>query len=204
MISKKTSTLLWKVVRMVNRWRLVAFRMSQNPSSDDDALSLGLNSTRDPLWIPDSQEEAVSGRSFRWSFWWSGGERWHPRAQESETQYHAGGEKEDQGRHCWSAVQNHSQDWKTCTTNQRIPIEGPASVQGWWIPALASSSFPCAWRQAWRGILWNRRDWHHLLIGPIECSSLQRGEYPQTEAWLEQEVSQGSTGRQGLHVISQW
>ena len=37
--------------------------MSQNPSSDDDALSLGLNSTRDPLWIPDSQEEAVSGSS---------------------------------------------------------------------------------------------------------------------------------------------
>ena len=63
MISKKTSTLLWKVVRMVNRWRLVAFRMSQNPSSDDDALSLGLNSTRDPLEIPDSQEEAVSGSS---------------------------------------------------------------------------------------------------------------------------------------------
>ena len=48
---------------MVNRWRLVAFRMSQNPSSDDDALSLGLNSTRDPLWIPDSQEEAVSESS---------------------------------------------------------------------------------------------------------------------------------------------
>ena len=44
---------------MVNRWRLVAFRMSQNPSSDDN----GLNSTRDPLWIPDSQEEAVSGSS---------------------------------------------------------------------------------------------------------------------------------------------
>lgn len=48
---------------MVNRWRLLAFKMSQNPSSDDDALSLGLNSTRDPLWIPDSQEEAVSGSS---------------------------------------------------------------------------------------------------------------------------------------------
>ena len=32
------------------------------------------------------------------------------------------------------------------------------------------------------GILWNRRDWHHLEVGPIECSSLQRGEYPQTEA----------------------
>ena len=48
---------------MVNRWRLVAFRKSQNPSSDDDALSLGLNSTRDPLWIPDSQEEAVSESS---------------------------------------------------------------------------------------------------------------------------------------------
>ena len=78
----------------------------------------------------------------RWSFWWSGGERRHPRAQESETQYHAGGVREDQGRHCWSAVENHSQDWKTCTTNQRIPSEGPASVQGWWIPALASSSFP--------------------------------------------------------------
>merc|ERR1719204_2431043 len=39
-----------------------------------------------------------------------------------------------------------SQDWKTCTTNQRIPSEGHASVQGWWIPALASLSFPCAWR----------------------------------------------------------
>ena len=48
---------------MVNRWRLVIFRMSQNPSSDDDALSLGLNSTRDPLWIPDSQEEAAAGSS---------------------------------------------------------------------------------------------------------------------------------------------
>ena len=80
----------------------------------------------------------------RWSFWWSGGERRHPRAQESETRYHAAGEKEDQGRHCWSAVENHSQDWKTCTTNQQIPSEGHASVQGWWIPALISSRFPCA------------------------------------------------------------
>merc|ERR1719494_928247 len=37
--------------------------MSQNPSSDENAMSLGLNSTRDPLWIPDSQEETVSESS---------------------------------------------------------------------------------------------------------------------------------------------
>ena len=67
-----------------------------------------------------------------------------PQLKKVRPDIHAGGEKEDQGRHCWSAVENHSQDWKTCTTNQRIPSEGHASLQGWWIPALASSSSPCA------------------------------------------------------------